>query len=109
MVSIVTKSAVAAAALAFPAVLFGAGIAQADNLNVRATPQITDQGVWIGWDGGSGATWCTTTTDWGTQRSYQDVRGTGGVLMASFPLWRASDFHITCDNGDAGFVGGVVY
>ena len=43
-----------AAAVAAPAMLFGAGIANAAELAVTAEPQITNDGIWIRWTGGSG-------------------------------------------------------
>ncbi len=109
MGSMVKKFVMAVAAAAVPAMVVSAVPAHANGLTLTAAPQITDQGVWIGWVGGSGASWCTVTTDWLTSKAFQDDQGKGGVLMGSTPLWRASNYQVSCENGDEGFIGGVWY
>lgn len=104
-----TAKKIVITALAAPAVLFGAGLAHANALQVQANPQITKDGIWIGWHGGNGATWCNVSTDWTSARAYQDDQGKGGVFLASYPLNRASNYHIDCENGDTGFIGGIYY
>lgn len=94
-----------AAALAAPAMLLAAGSASAANLTVSAEPQITTDGIWIRWTGGSGPATCTTVSNWTEVTSYQDALGRGGAMFNSPPRWQFSEYHITCDNGDTGVVG----
>ena len=83
MGSMVKKFVMAVAVAAVPAMVVSAVPAHANGLTLTAAPQITDQGVWIGWVGGSGASWCTVTTDWLTSKAFQDDQCKGGVLMAA--------------------------
>lgn len=106
----VTKIVTAvAAAAAVPGLLAGAGTAHAAGLNVTPVPQITGDGIWIGWTAGSGSTWCTARSDWFSSRAYQNAPGTGGVFVTSIPLNRVSLIDVKCDNGDTGHVPGFWY
>lgn len=99
--------AAAAAVASVPAMLFGAGIAHASTLNITPAQQVG--GIWVGWDGGSGGTWCTYTSDWYTNRVYQNASGRAGLFIPAVPLNRPWDINVNCDNGDTGFLGGYVY
>lgn len=96
-----------AAAGAMPAALAGAGIAHANTLTLYPVQHVG--GIWVGWDGGSGGTWCTYTSDWYTNRVYQNAAGQGGLFIPGVPLNRPWDINVNCDNGDTGFWGGYYY
>ncbi|MCV7192334.1 hypothetical protein [Mycolicibacterium brumae] len=96
-----------AALAAGPAMLLGAGVAHANALTLYPVPHVG--GIWVGWDGGSGGTWCTYTSDWYTNRVYQNNIGQGGIFIPGIPLNRTWDIHVNCDNGDSGFLGSYYY
>lgn len=96
-----------AAAVAIPAALAGAGTAHANPLGVNPVPHYG--GIWIGWSGGSGGTWCTYTSDWFTTRAYQNSAGEAGFFVPGVPLNRFWDINVNCDNGDTGIYPGYYY
>lgn len=96
-----------AAAVSIPVALMGAGTAQANQVGLNFVPKIG--GIWISWQGGSGGTWCTYTSDWFSTRAYQDPAGKAAFFVPGVPLNRNWDVDVNCDNGDTGFYNNYYY